>query len=187
MEDRSPNGWMWTHSGTRYWPLDPRPEDVHIGDIARGLSMLCRYTGQVQYYYSVAEHSVLVSLMVPPELQLEALLHDASEAYCADINRPMKKGLPDYKGYEALNDAVIRRRFKLPPTEHPLIKQADSDILRTEYKTIMRHQLPEEYLAQVPGTYRPDVRLFLWPPAAAEVAFLNRFGALMRTRGIQNS
>lgn len=186
-EERELNGWMWTHSGKKYWPRDPRVEDVCIEDIARGLSMLCRYTGQVQYFYSVAEHSILVSLMVPPELALEGLLHDASEAYCADMNRPLKHGLTDYKRFERMNEEVIRTKFRLPLTEHPLVKQADSNILRTEYKTLMRHQLPPEDLVMVPGVYDPAVRLFCWTPAQAEVAFLNRFDALKRASGIRNS
>jgi hypothetical protein len=184
---RDPAGWMWTHSGKQYWPLDPRAEDVCIEDIARGQSMQCRYAGQVQYYYSTAEHSVLVSLMVPPELALEGLLHDAAEAYCSDIVRPFKKGLPDYKAYEGLNDLAIRSRFRLPPKEHRLVKQADSNILHTEYRTIMRHPLPESCWKDVPGTYDPTVRLFLWSPASAEIAFLNRFAALMKASGIRNS
>lgn len=183
---RDPHGWMMTASGRRYWPLDPRVEDVHIGDIARGLSMLCRYAGQVKHFYSVAEHSVLVSLMVPPELALEALLHDATEAYLTDIVRPFKKGLPDYKHWERVNDAVIRERFRLSPEEHPLIKEADNNILHTEHRVLLPPFQPE-WNARIPGVYDPTVRLFLWNHANAEIAFLNRFEALLRAQGIRNS
>lgn len=181
-ETRDPQGWMWTHSGKRYWPAAPRVEDVCIEDIGHALSMLCRYTGHTMYPYSVAEHSVLVSLMVPPELALEALLHDASEAYLGDVSRPLKRSLPDYKAIEHTNDLVIRLRFNLPPTEHPLVKQADSDILRTEYRTLMQHQMPDDLFAHVPGIYRPEVRLCLWSSLDAEIAFLNRYLTLMKGR-----
>ncbi len=183
-DERSNSGWMWTHSGRKYWPADPRVEDVHIGDIAHALSMLCRYTGHTQWFYSVAEHSVLVSLMVPPELALEALLHDASEAYCADMNRVLKQYLPEYERIEGLNMRIIRERFLLPPTEHRLVKAADTDILHTEMKTLMK-PLPNG--ATIPGVHQPDMKLFLWNPPTAEIAFLNRYRALVRESGVRNS
>jgi 5'-nucleotidase len=185
-ETRDPNGWMWTYSGKQYWPLDPRLDDVCIEDIAHGLSMLCRYAGQSTYFYSVAEHSILVSLMVPPELALEALLHDATEAYLSDVVRPFKKGLLDYKHWEHLNDEVIRERFRLPLSEHYLVKEADSNILHTEYRMLMK-PFPTHLWSSIPGVFDPNVRLFLWPPAQAEIAFLNRYGALRKQSGIRNS
>jgi 5'-nucleotidase len=185
-ETRDPNGWMWTYSGKQYWPLDPRVEDVCIGDIAHGLSLLCRYAGQTNWFYSVAEHSILVSLMVPPELALEGLLHDATEAYLSDVVRPFKKGLLDYKHWERHNDQVIRERFRLPFAEHPLVKQADNNILHTEYRALMK-PFPEELWVSIPGTLDPTIRLFLWPPQVAEIAFLNRYRALVKDRGIRNS
>ena len=68
--------WIQTFSGGRFWPLDPRPEDVYIGDIAHALSMKCRYAGHTTFFYSVAEHSVHVCRHAPAEHKLWALLHD---------------------------------------------------------------------------------------------------------------
>ena len=185
-ETRDPQGWMYTHSGKQYWPLDPRAEDICIEDIAHALSNQCRYAGHTNYFYSVAEHCVLVSLMVPPELAFEGLLHDATEAYLSDVVRPFKRGLLDYKHWERVNDACLRERFHLPPTEHPLVKQADNNILQTEYRALMR-PFPDHLLSAIPGTFDPSVRLFLWPPVQANIAFLNRYQALVRERGIRNS
>ncbi|MFN9113590.1 MAG: phosphohydrolase, partial [Bacteroidota bacterium] len=70
--------WIQTFSGIAFWPLDPKPEHVRIADIAHALSMKCRYNGHTRKFYSVAEHSVLVSRHVPEEDALWALLHDAS-------------------------------------------------------------------------------------------------------------
>ena len=77
--------WMQTYTGERFWPLDPRIEDIHIRDISMALGKLCRYGGHTIFFYSVAEHSVLVSEYVPEEYALWGLLHDASEAYLSDI------------------------------------------------------------------------------------------------------
>ena len=53
--------WMQTHSGLRFYPLDPRPEDIRIEDIAHALPMICRFNGHCSRFYSVAEHSLNVA------------------------------------------------------------------------------------------------------------------------------
>jgi len=80
--------WIQTYTGKRFWPLDPRPEDVDILDIAHSLSLLCRFTGHTSSFYSVSQHSILVAQEVPKRLRLWALFHDAAEAYIGDIARP---------------------------------------------------------------------------------------------------
>lgn len=70
---------MQTFSGGVFYPMDPRPEDIRLEDIAAALSKLCRFGGQCLKFCSVAEHSVLVAQQVPPQYQLTALLHDASK------------------------------------------------------------------------------------------------------------
>ncbi len=84
-----------TYTGKQFYPLDPRPEDVCLEDIAHSLSNLCRFTGHTDTdrFYSVAQHSVICSTIVAPEAALLALLHDAAEAYLGDISRPLKRDL----------------------------------------------------------------------------------------------
>jgi 5'-nucleotidase len=101
--------WMQTFTGRSFWPADPRPEDIDIVDIAHALSMQPRYGGHCTRFYSVAEHSRLVSEQVElrygkPGLERAALLHDASEAYLVDIPRPVKVSLSNYKELEARLD-----------------------------------------------------------------------------------
>jgi hypothetical protein len=109
--------WMQTQFGNQFWPLDPRPEDFDIKEIASALGKACRYAGHCFGFYSVAEHSVLVSQIVPPEFALTALMHDATEAYLVDIPRPLK---PYLTGCGALSPLVTvamptcRKRSKTP-------------------------------------------------------------------------
>jgi uncharacterized protein len=176
--DSNRNGnWMLTYTGISYWPLDPRPEEVEIRDIAHALSNLCRYTGHVRKFYSVAEHSVLVSHMVAPEHALQGLLHDAAEAYCNDLARPLKVCLPEYKAVEQLNFTAIMLRFALPVVEHPTIKAADTDILINEYQALMeKPTLPWSW----GGTFRDKMPIRGWLPKKAEEMFLKRFYKLTK-------
>jgi hypothetical protein len=93
-------GWMQTFTGRQFFPMDPRPEEVDPTDIAHALSLLCRYNGHVDRFYSVAEHCVHLSYVVPPEHALWALLHDATEAYVGDMISPLKIHMPGYRAAE---------------------------------------------------------------------------------------
>jgi hypothetical protein len=105
--------WMQTYTGRAFWPLAPQADDIDPADIAHALSMLCRYGGHVERFYSVAEHCVLMSYAVPPGYALWALLHDATEAYMGDMVRPLKRSMPEYQAAEARLSAVICDRFGL--------------------------------------------------------------------------
>ncbi len=59
--------WMQTCTGQKVDPFNPDPDTINIEDIAHHLSMLCRFTGAVKKFYSVAEHSWLLSRFVSPE------------------------------------------------------------------------------------------------------------------------
>jgi 5'-deoxynucleotidase YfbR-like HD superfamily hydrolase len=130
-------GCMGTWSGQAYYPCDPRAAEVRIEDIAHALSHLCRFGGHSNWFYSVAEHSVYVSQVVPPEHALQALLHDATEAYCVDVPRPLKIMMPEYAKIEHKNWLAIAERFDLPVEMHPSVKQADNDVLLAEKKVLM--------------------------------------------------
>lgn len=129
--------WILTQSGKHFDFTDPRPEQIEIMDIAHALSHECRYAGHVRSFYSVAQHCVLASRIVPPAFALEALLHDASEAYCKDIPSPLKALLPDYHRIEWQVDGAIRDKFDLPMFMSPSVKHADLLLLATERRDLM--------------------------------------------------
>ncbi|TKI02302.1 HD family hydrolase, partial [Martelella alba] len=128
--------WITTFSGRHFDYADPDINSICITDIIHALSNECRYAGHCPQFYSVAQHSVLTSMIVPPAFALEALLHDAAEAYCKDIPAPLKQLLPDYHAVESRVDAAIRRRFGLPEAMSPEVKRADLIMLATERRDL---------------------------------------------------
>lgn len=178
-------GWIQTYSGKAYWPADPHFREVFIEDIAHALSMMCRYAGHCSEFYSVAEHSLIVSHMVPEEHALSALLHDATEAYVVDVPRPVKVMLTNYADLEWHNWVVICQKFGLPFKMDPSIKQADNDILLLEKTRLLGSSPREDWLVgHVPvATALPkDIEITCDPPGVAEMAFLTRFHQLYLKR-----
>ena len=168
--DRAGN-WMQTYTGRQFWPLDPSADEVHIEDIAHALANACRFGGHCERFYSVAEHSVLVSYVVPPELALAALLHDAAEAYVVDIPRPLKPYLGGYKEIEARVWMAIAERFGVPADMPQAIKDADNAVLLAEAEQIMK---PHPAPWSVPGAAAP-VTVHGFTPSVAKAVFLERF------------
>lgn len=137
MADWLRGDWMQTHTGRRFYPLDPRPEDIDREDIAHALSLLCRYGGHVSRFYSVAEHCVLMSWAVAPEHALAALLHDATEAYVVDVPRPLKRQLAGYREIEERVWYAVAVHFGIELALPDEVKEADNRILITERNALM--------------------------------------------------
>lgn len=167
--------WMQAYGGGKCWPLDLHPEDITIIDIAHALGMLCRYNGHCKKFYSVAEHSVLVSRLVKSENALWGLLHDASEAYVADVPRPLKAYLKGYKNIEKRAHQAIAQKFGLPPEIPDEVKYYDNCILLDEKEQIM---MPGPDWEPSPLIKPTGVQIECWSPSTAKANFLYRFHEL---------
>lgn len=152
--------------------LNPSACAFNIETIAHALSNICRYTGHCSSFYSVAQHSYLVSLIVPNEHQLAALLHDAAEAFLGDVSQPLKKLLPDYQRLELLTEQAIFKHFDIPFPLDPCIKEADLRILVTESRDLMKT------IIRIPGYSPVPIRVKPWEPAKAKMYFLRRYNEL---------
>lgn len=166
-----------TRSGHYFDFLDPKPETIHIEDIAWALAFTCRFGGQSLHYYSVAQHSILVADAVRFDLRLQALLHDAAEAYVGDVVGPLKQLLPDYKVVEKRVESAIAKRFGVPATMHPDIKHADLRLLRTEQRDLTAgHADNWNGLDAYPPLQQ---RIVPMSPTEAAEAFLRKFDRLV--------
>ena len=126
--------WMQTYARVPFEPLQPVPDQIRIEDIAHALSMICRFGGHSRDFYSVAEHSLLVSYACDPKDALAGLLHDAAEAYVGDLIRPIKH-LPQLYAYREAEDrllAMILHREGLAPELPWSVHRADDAVLALE-------------------------------------------------------
>lgn len=170
--------WKQTYTGKQYWPIDPRPEDVNIEDIAHALSMLCRFGGHCLKFYSVAEHSVHIARWLYPRhgafVALCGLLHDATEAYVVDVPRPLKPFLSNYKEIEHQNWLAIAASFNLPSKLPSCVKEADFRMLSDEASQNMARCDTEWSTTTEPL----GIELQYWDCEQAELEFLAAFREL---------
>lgn len=135
-----PFGHMITSSGTVVDLFKPDPDLISIMDIASSLSKICRFGGNINTFYTVAQHSCLVAWLAPEKLKLTAILHDASEAYCGDVIRPLKLLLgTKYTNIEEEWQKAIFSNYNLDYDTIHLIKQYDDQALEMEEKALFQN------------------------------------------------
>ncbi|HBX35910.1 MAG TPA: phosphohydrolase [Pseudohongiella sp.] len=170
----SNNPWMAAASGGCVDLIEPKPEQFHLYDIAHALSNICRFNGHCRHHYSVAQHSVIVSRLVPAEQAFDALMHDAAEAYTGDLIRPIKHD-PDmvaFAVWERRIEAAIVDRFKLGNLQTDEIRYADLQALATERRQLMHEQ---QIRWPILDGIEP-LQIQIWPmqPAQAFQLFMSR-------------
>jgi hypothetical protein len=168
-----------TYTGRAFWPLHPTMDALSVIDIAHALSNQCRYSGHVQFFYSVAQHCCLLASWLAnhggsPLECLQILMHDAPEAYLVDIPRPVKQYMPQYRVWDhAIND-VIREWMgwkDLPIL--PIQDELDSRIIVDERAALMsRSGLDWGHHLEPVG-----IDIVPWTPAEAEKQFLMMYAA----------
>jgi hypothetical protein len=165
-----------TFTGRMVDPLDLKPGDLCVEDIAHALANQCRFSGHVRTFYSVAQHCVIASRIVAKGFEYDALMHDAAEAYLQDMAKPLKnhpKLGQAYRGAEQRIERTIGEVFGVRFPFPPEVKEADLDMLVTEARDLMHGT------SGWSGSYRdrPPLALTItgWSPKRAEEKFLARY------------
>ncbi len=143
--------YVTTYSGVKVFPFNASTDSITIEDIAHHLSQLNRWLGGTVYPYSVAQHPINVALTIKrwyeldpidsiqlKTVVLQALMHDATEAYCNDVATPIKNNLPDYKELENNLWEVISEKFYLPSKWFPKVAEADSYLAQLEAVNLLQ-------------------------------------------------
>lgn len=159
--------------------LDPDPRTILIEDIAWSLAGQCRFNSHLPYHYSVAQHCILASYLVSKENALQALMHDASEAYLTDVAKPVKNCLTNYQDIEEYMMSAIALKFDIGWPLHDEVHFIDRLLLEMEYNVVMLgipyshpHLGPDAHVIDMGG----------WDRDTAYVTFLQRFKQLKYAR-----
>lgn len=177
--------WLSTLYTPQFHFLNPTPIEVNFKDIAHSLALVCRFGGHCHTFYSVAEHSYLVSLLLGADegadavTMLAGLLHDAEEAYLPDIPSPIKVHMPEAQRiYEKLR-SVIYWKFGIDGSnvDWVAIKSMDKRICISEAKQLGLWN-KNWYTPQVEGEL-PRIPPLGWTPHKAELLFTQRYKYLM--------
>jgi hypothetical protein len=182
----APGPYLQTVSGRWVNPFDPDPAQLDAGDIARALANQCRFGGHSRVFYSVAQHSVIVSRLVEErggdvEEVFAALMHDATEAYLGDMPHPLKHRSPlgaAFREAEAHLEQAIRERFGIKP-DVPGIKEADRALLATERRAFSAETW---HWPELEGVEPLDLELSAWSPGQAADEFAARYAELEARR-----
>lgn len=142
-----------TVGGTYVTPLNLQPEQIIEWEVAHHLSQLCRFTGGTRRFYSVAEHSVRVSLafdcstLAGVELARWGLWHDGPEYILGDLARPVKHSDLGklYRETEARAMAAFVKRIGLAKFDARVhrkgmpneVKDVDTRMLLTERRDLI--------------------------------------------------
>lgn len=174
--------YITTFSKIHFTPLTPVEEEISIADIAHALSLMCRANGHFPIFYSVGQHCVhcceeAYARGYSERVQLACLLHDASEAYLADITRPVKQHLHKYKEIEkVLQDRIFEKYLgPLSEEEERLWKLLDDTLLYYEFRS-----LTGEELYECPGTLVSNPVFATEPFRTTEQHYLEWFERLHR-------
>lgn len=178
---RDETNWIQSFSGKQVWPANMHADDIDIRDIAHALSMKCRYTGHSKFFYSVAQHSVLMSRHYSKSsndwmTRQCMLMHDATEAYLPDVARPLKKLLPDFKAMEDRLEKIIAKKFDLIYPWPQEVKKLDLIMLATERRDLMATP-PIPWISTENVATLPE-KIESWPPEIAKREFLREYSFL---------
>jgi hypothetical protein len=164
--------WIITAAGRRFDLLCPSLEQVDLQTIAAATAKLCRWTGHISQFYSVASHSVAVARICAIDAKPYALLHDSAEAYLGDVSTPLKHAMRALSpaalaAYDQITEVVERAihlafglQWPVPSEIHAEIKRADLVMLATEYRDLIPGGSPA---LDVPATLPPPDEAFLFP------------------------
>lgn len=172
-----------TATGQQVSLLHPSPEQISLEDIAKALSKLCRFGGQLNSFYSVAQHSVLVCQLAPAELRAYALMHDATEAYVGDVIKPLKVVIGDvYRQVEERFHRAICERFGFDAgaKEWEAVKRYDIDALTLEHYWLQQGETAQDAwqraytwhpMQRGSSLAPPSALSYCWDSLEAEVKF----------------
>ncbi len=176
------NTWVVTYTGKKVDLLNLKPEDVSLIEVAHALSQKCRFSGHTDQFYSVAQHSVLLSWKVDVQYAMYALLHDVGETYLPDIPTPIKSRITGFRAIEERNFETIVSVLAPDMKRSGLVRIADQRMCLTEARDLISNADITEW--ELYQEYKPyETTITPWDALSAEAFFLNRYKTLIELGG----
>lgn len=167
-----------TCSGKQLNLLAPQSTQIDIEDIAHGLAYQCCFNGQTRHFYSVAQHSMLVAQLVPPQQRLAALLHDGAAAYLGEMIRPLRRLMLEFQLIEKKIMAAISEKFGVSGFDAPSLQRAHSIALATEQRDLCWHSTEANELTEQSAPI--PRRIEAMPPEEAKYQFTELLDHLLQ-------
>jgi hypothetical protein len=179
--------WISLLSGAKFNYNKPEKSDVTLHDIASALSNVCRFSGHLPRFYSVAQHLVNASYIVTSENAFTALMHDTAEAFTNDLPTPLKWALPIFKELEVKIEGAMGQKFGFQYPYPQEVKTADTIMLMLEKYHVKQCDdywpgYSDEYPREAVEQYLDRVDLTSWRPSIARNKFLARYEELTNAR-----
>lgn len=172
--------WIGLLSGAQFNYNRPEESDVTLDDLASALSNICRFSGHLPCFYSVAQHLVNASYLVPPEDAFDALMHDTAEAFTNDLPTPLKWALPIFKKLEVKIESAMAEKFSFNYPYPASVKAADTVMLLLEKKYVKKDDREWPNYQDIEfEQYYDLVDLKPWQPCRAKREFLERYEELV--------
>lgn len=180
------DNWIGLLSGAKMDYDNPEESDVTLDDLASALSNICRFSGHLPCFYSVAQHLVNTSRIVPVEFAYDALMHDTAEAFTNDLPTPLKWSRPEFKDLEIRIESAMGKRFEFTYPYPAEVKLADTQMLLLEKKYVKEDYRPwPNYLEldlETEAELINKIELKPWQPVRAKREFLERYAQLRTFR-----
>lgn len=157
----------------------PHESNIQIEDIAGALSKVCRFSGHIHQFYSVAQHAINASRIVSEEFAFDALMHDTAEAFTNDLPTPLKFAVPIFKELEVRIESAMGKRFGFAYPLPDAVKLADAQMLALEKVKLKRDFSEWTVLEGIETDHIAHlVDLSPMTPSRAERLFLERYEEL---------
>lgn len=166
--------WMQSYGSKVVYPFAPKPEDFEIEVVAHALALKTRFNGHCNFFYSVAQHCVLVSRFCSPENALWGLLHELDEVFLPDIPRPIKRELPFWGEISEKHMQAGAKAFNLQCPVPKEVKYVDAAALCSEMHDVMSE--PPKAWGSLPPRLEQQILPMTWQEAKAQ--FMARFKEL---------
>lgn len=174
-----------TFTGKKFNLLEPRLEMIDFEDIAHSQAMQCRWTGHCKHHYSIAQHGYYCSFLGPEETALKRLVHDGSESYLGDMNRPLKhytNAGDAYRRVEWPIQDLVYEAAGVSGPEDASVKIADEAMLYAELNQLLPPLDFEVSNNPFGNSKAANIVIEEWSPKYAERMFAERFEQLHKRK-----